>query len=148
MLSDRIWCKHDCASLAVRTQQATKHDASCLGGLLVPQVSGNSISYVLRKYTPKPAIVVYFCPERFLRNRLPRAGFLCWYGFTVEGTRSVRAFLRGYLISECSYVSGYAAEFNGADLLGDSLNTMVVVVIQHRLGAFGAASDSESRQRI
>ena len=60
----------------------------------------------------------------------------------MEGTRSVRAFLRGHLISECSYVAGYAAEFNGADLLGDSLNTMVIVVIQYRLGAFGRPFDS------
>ena len=27
--------------------------------------------------------------------------------------------------------------YNGADLIADSLNTMVVIVIQYRLGAFG-----------
>ena len=60
----------------------------------------------------------------------------------------IRAFLRGYFISECSYQAGYAAAFNGADLLGDSMNTMVVVIIQYRLGAFGMASDSEVRQWV
>ena len=54
----------------------------------------------------------------------------------------IHAFLRGYLISEYSYASGYAAEYDGADLLGDSLNTMVIVVIQYRLGAFGRPFDS------
>ncbi|KAF8442079.1 Carboxylesterase [Boletus edulis BED1] len=34
------------------------------------------------------------------------------------------------------YAWGYAATYNGADLLIDSLNTVVVVVIQYRLGAF------------
>ncbi|KAG8212819.1 Carboxylesterase [Butyriboletus roseoflavus] len=41
------------------------------------------------------------------------------------------------------YEAGYAAEYNGADLLADSLNTMVVVVIQYRLGAFGFLSGNE-----
>ncbi|KAG9316092.1 Alpha/Beta hydrolase protein [Chiua virens] len=41
------------------------------------------------------------------------------------------------------YEAGYAAEDNGADLLADSLNTMVVVVIQYRLGAFGFLSGNE-----
>ena len=59
---------------------------------------------------------------------------------------SICAPLRGYFISECSYQAGYAAAFNGADLLGDSLNTMVIVVIQYRLGAFGMPSHSEFRQ--
>ena len=49
-----------------------------------------------------------------------------------------------YLISKCSYESGYAAEYNGADLVADSLNTMVVVVIQYRLGAFGMPPRSEA----
>ncbi|KAG6372189.1 Alpha/Beta hydrolase protein [Boletus reticuloceps] len=35
------------------------------------------------------------------------------------------------------YAWGNAATYNGADLLIDSLNTVVVVVIQYRLGAFG-----------
>ena len=61
---------------------------------------------------------------------------------------SICAPLRTYLISKCSYVAGYAAQFNGADLLGDSLNTMVVVVIQYRLGAFGMPFDSEFRQKV
>lgn len=49
--------------------------------------------------------------------------------------------VRAYPISDFSYVSGYAAEYNGAELVADSLNTMVVVVIQYRLGAFGMFSD-------
>ena len=40
--------------------------------------------------------------------------------------------------------SGYAAEYNGANLVADSLNTMVVVVIQYRLGAFGVPPRSEA----
>lgn len=42
-----------------------------------------------------------------------------------------------YLTPERSYEAGYAAENNGADLVADSLNTVLVVVIQYRLGAFG-----------
>ena len=55
----------------------------------------------------------------------------------MEGTRLISVSLRAHLISKCSYESGYAAEYNGAELVADSLNTVVVVVIQYRLGAFG-----------
>ncbi|KAG6372185.1 Alpha/Beta hydrolase protein [Boletus reticuloceps] len=48
-----------------------------------------------------------------------------------------------YLMSKCSYEAGYAAWYNGADLLIDSLNTVVVVVIQYRLGAFGFLAGNE-----
>ncbi|KAF8124709.1 Alpha/Beta hydrolase protein [Boletus edulis] len=41
------------------------------------------------------------------------------------------------------YEAGYAAMYNGADLLIDSLNTMVVIVIQYRLGAFGFLAGNE-----
>ncbi|KAH0833387.1 Alpha/Beta hydrolase protein [Lanmaoa asiatica] len=41
------------------------------------------------------------------------------------------------------YEAGYAGEYNGADLVADSFNTMVVVVIQYRLGAFGFLSSNE-----
>lgn len=41
------------------------------------------------------------------------------------------------LISTCSYQFGYAAEYNGVDLVDDSLNSVIVVVIQYRLGVFG-----------
>jgi len=51
--------------------------------------------------------------------------------------------LNAYQILKCSYGLGYAAAFNGADLVADSLNTVVVVVIQYRLGAFGMPSGSE-----
>ena len=51
--------------------------------------------------------------------------------------------LHACLILKYSYEAGYAAEFNGADLIADSLNTMVVVIIQYRLGVFGMAYDSE-----
>ncbi|KAH0833389.1 Alpha/Beta hydrolase protein [Lanmaoa asiatica] len=42
------------------------------------------------------------------------------------------------------YEGGYAAKYNGANLVADSLNTVVVVVIQYRLGAFGKTSHSET----
>ncbi|KAF8442075.1 Alpha/Beta hydrolase protein [Boletus edulis BED1] len=41
------------------------------------------------------------------------------------------------------YEEGYAAWYNGADLIIDSLNTVVVVVIQYRLGAFGFLAGNE-----
>ncbi|KAI9457054.1 Alpha/Beta hydrolase protein [Boletus coccyginus] len=42
------------------------------------------------------------------------------------------------------YGLGYAAQYNGVDLVADSLNTVVVVVvIQYRLGAFGFLSGNE-----
>ncbi|KAG8212817.1 Alpha/Beta hydrolase protein [Butyriboletus roseoflavus] len=41
------------------------------------------------------------------------------------------------------YEAGYAAEYNGADLVADSLNTVIVVIIQYRLGAFGFLSSNE-----
>ncbi|KAH0833388.1 Alpha/Beta hydrolase protein [Lanmaoa asiatica] len=42
------------------------------------------------------------------------------------------------------YQAGYAGGYNGGDLVTDSLNTVVVVVIQYRLGAFGKTSHSET----
>ena len=39
---------------------------------------------------------------------------------------------------------GYAAQYDGTDLVNDSLNTVVVVVIQYRLGAFGMLTASEA----
>jgi len=36
-----------------------------------------------------------------------------------------------------SYELGYAAQYNGSDLVADSSNTVIVVIIQYRLGAFG-----------
>ena len=52
----------------------------------------------------------------------------------------IKVFLGAYLISQCSYEYGYAAEYDGADLVADSLNTVIAVVIQYRLGAFGMHS--------
>lgn len=49
--------------------------------------------------------------------------------------------LRAYPISKFSYVSGYAAGFNGAELVADSADTVLVVVIQYRLGAFGTSRE-------
>ena len=62
----------------------------------------------------------------------------------VEGTRSICVSLHAYPISKCSYEGGYAEKYNGADLVTDSLNTVVVVVIQYRLGAFGMPLRSEA----
>ncbi|KAH7903515.1 Carboxylesterase family-domain-containing protein, partial [Hygrophoropsis aurantiaca] len=41
------------------------------------------------------------------------------------------------------YVAGYAEEFDGADLVADSHNGVVTVVMQYRLGAFGFLSGNE-----
>ena len=44
-----------------------------------------------------------------------------------------------FLTTGNRYEGGYAAEFNGADLVADSHNGVVAVVIQYRLGAFGGS---------
>ncbi|EGN99360.1 hypothetical protein SERLA73DRAFT_108823 [Serpula lacrymans var. lacrymans S7.3] len=41
------------------------------------------------------------------------------------------------------YVAGYAAEFDGADLVMDSHSGVVAVIMQYRLGAFGFLSGDE-----
>ena len=53
---------------------------------------------------------------------------------------SIRVSLGACLTTVYSYDSGSAAIFNGADLVADSLNTVIAVVIQYRLGAFGTDS--------
>ncbi|KAH7906561.1 Alpha/Beta hydrolase protein [Hygrophoropsis aurantiaca] len=44
------------------------------------------------------------------------------------------------------YVAGYAEEFDGADLILDSHNGAVVVIIQYRLGAFGFLAGTEMKE--
>ena len=57
------------------------------------------------------------------------------------GYASHLAFSKSTSYLGCSYQGGSAAQYNGASLVADSLNTVVVVVIQYRLGAFGMSFD-------
>ncbi len=62
--------------------------------------------------------------------------YLSWYGYTEEGT-VLYSSLRSLSDCDCSYVAGSAGSFDGNDLLRESGNGVVAVIIQYRLGLFG-----------
>lgn len=79
------------------------------------------------------------CLFQAMRKEFPAAHFRSLFGFMAEGTHVLctSSFCSSQLACSSRYLFGSSSQYRGTDLVKESNNGLVVVIIQYRLGVFG-----------